>query len=137
MRPIRFRHSFAQRCHHAGVQPRPPRTDDLERSALIARPTSTTWILVIYLAATLAFASVTSEPAHLDWALLAAPGYLIALLASLVRRWSKWAAASAALLTVAVPTVVLVLAAVGQPEVNVIGEAADTWWRTGTPYLHD
>jgi hypothetical protein len=80
-------------------------------------------------------AMVTDQTPHRVWGLLAAAGYLVAGVASLRTRRPIVGVRVAAAGSVLLPTVVLVLAGLSQPEVGVVERSARLLVDTGSPYL--
>ena len=83
----------------------------------------------------LGLALVTDQTAHRVWGLLAAAGYLVAGVAALRTRRPITGVRVAAAGSVLLPTVVLVVAGISQPEVGVVERSARLLVDTGSPYL--
>lgn len=83
----------------------------------------------------LGLAIVTDQTAHRLWGLLAAAGYLAAGVAALRTRRPITGVRVAAAGSVLLPTVVLVVAGISQPEVGVVERSARLLVETGSPYL--
>lgn len=100
-----------------------------------ARDNVDRYLLGGYLAATLAFLPTTSLAAHRAWAVWAAVGYTVSLLATLIppaRRWAAWIALVGA---VGLPLITLASAGLAQPEVHVLVDGARSLLARGTPYV--
>lgn len=80
-------------------------------------------------------AVVTDQTAHRLWGLLAAAGYLAAGVASLRTHRPITGVRVAVAGSVLLPTVVLVVAGIAQPEVGVVERSARLLVETGSPYL--
>lgn len=80
-------------------------------------------------------AVVTDQTAHRVWGLLATAGYLVAGIATLRTRRPITGVRVAAAGSVLLPTVVLVVAGISQPEVGVVERSARLLVDTGSPYL--
>lgn len=83
----------------------------------------------------LGMAVVTDQTAHRVWGLLATAGYLVAGVATLRTRRPIIGVRVAAAGSVLLPTVVLVVAGISQPEVGVVERSARLLVDTGSPYL--
>ena len=80
-------------------------------------------------------AVVTDQTAHRIWGVLAAAGYLVAGVVTLHSRRPITGVRVAAAGSVLLPTVVLVVAGISQPEVGVVERSAQLLVQTGSPYL--
>ena len=80
-------------------------------------------------------AVVTDQTAHRIWGLLAAAGYLVGGVAALRSGRPITGVRVAAAGSVLLPTVVLVVAGIAQPEVGVVERSARLLVDTGSPYL--
>ena len=83
----------------------------------------------------LGLAVVTDQTPHRVWGLLAAAGYLVAGVATLRTRRPIVGIRLAAAGSVLLPTVVMVVAGISQPEVGVVERSARLLVDTGSPYL--
>ncbi|MBN9375772.1 MAG: hypothetical protein J0I40_10345 [Cellulomonas sp.] len=83
----------------------------------------------------LGMAVVTDQQAHRIWGLLAAAGYLVAGVAALRTRRPIAGVRIAVAGSVLLPTLVLVVAGISQPEVGVVERSARLLVDTGSPYL--